>query len=164
MTSQADLEKRIPTSEAALTRYGRRLYAVLFLVQTVGFAILLWEGLPIYRLIFTGVQGQHAKVKTLILVSLAIALVQGAYWTRMATAPELRVPANVFLGHVMQFLGRISFIFGGAFFTLVMYARFPELELSVLRLAILIASLFSLFCYSLELERLGAAFNGRRPT
>jgi hypothetical protein len=161
LTSQAGLEKQI-TRSAAVARYGQlRLYAALFLVQTAGFAILLWEGVPIYRLISAGVEGQHAKVRTLIVASLAIALMQSAYWTRIAVVPELRVARNAFLGHLAMFFGRISFIFGAAFFTLVIYVRFPELELSIPRLAVLAASLFSIFCYSLELERLGAALNGR---
>lgn len=93
---------------------------------------------------------------------MAIVLIQGAYWTRMALVGELKLPRNAFLGHLAMFLARISLIFGTAFFTLVIYVRFPDLELSVVRLAVLFASLFSIFCYSLELERLGAALNGGR--
>jgi hypothetical protein len=156
------LGTRVVKSAVALTHEGYlKLYGLLFAAQTIGFAILLWEGVPIYRLISARVDGQHAGAGTLALIAAGIFLIQGGYWTSVATAQELRVPANIFIGHVIVFLARLSFIFGASFFTLVMYVRFPELEVSVWRLTVLVTSLFSIFCYSLELARLGEAFNKR---
>jgi hypothetical protein len=60
------------------------------------------------------------------------------------------------------FASRFSFIFGAALFTAIMYYRFPELEKSISRLALLVAVLFSIFCYSLELEWLALELSDRR--
>ena len=98
----------------------------------------------------------------LILATLTVGLMQGAYWLRTAIIPSLTLSPNVFLRHIVLFLGRLSFIFGAALFTAVMYFRFPELEKSIPRFAVLVAVLFSMFCYSLEMEWLALQLNGRR--
>jgi len=58
---------------------------------------------------------------------------QGAYWLRTAIIPSLTLLPNIFLRHIVLFLGHLSFIFGAALFTAVMYFRFPELEKSIPR-------------------------------
>jgi hypothetical protein len=66
--------------------------------------------------------------------------------------------------HLLLFLGRISFIFGGALFSVVFFGHLPLLDqgadiLVMTRRGMLLAgSLFALFCFSLELERLGRSF------
>ena len=87
---------------------------------------------------------------------------QGAYWLRTAIIPSLTLSANVFLSHIVLFVGRLSFLFGTALFTAVMYIRLPELEKSIPRLAVLVAVLFSMFCYSLDLEWLALQLKCRR--
>ena len=63
----------------------------------------------------------------------------------------------------------VSFIFGSAVFGIVVFRHFPELDasidllLSIKRGMILPGCLFALFCTSLEVERLGLAFE-RNPT
>ncbi len=144
-------------------RHGRIwLYSLLLLVQTGGLAIILWQGTPFYRRILQGSEGLSAGSRELILATLAIGLMQGAYWLRTAIIPSLTLSPNVFLRHIVLFVGRLSFIFGAALFTAVMYLRFPELERSIPRAAVLLAVLFSMFCYSLELEWLALQLNGRR--
>lgn len=141
-------------------RYGRLwLYSVLLFAQTAGLAIILWQGAPVYRRIVAGFPGPSAGPRAIILAILAVVLIQGAYWLRTAIIPSLMLPPNKFLTHIVLFLGRLSFIFGAALFTAVMYYRFPELEKSMPRLAVLIAVLFSVFCYSLELEWLALELN-----
>jgi hypothetical protein len=72
------------------------------------------------------------------------------------------------LSHVFLFLGRLSFIFGSALFSIVLFRHLPELRsdvdifLSVRRGVLLIFSLFALFCFTLELERLSAALGDDR--
>jgi hypothetical protein len=69
---------------------------------------------------------------------------------------------------VFLFLGRLSFIFGGALFSVVVFRHLPELGrdtdavLMVQRGVILVGCLFALFCTSLEVERFGQAFEGNR--
>ncbi|MGA8654558.1 MAG: hypothetical protein WB586_00275 [Chthoniobacterales bacterium] len=137
------------------------LFFFLF-VQTGGLAIILWQRTPIYRRILEGFGGRSAGSRVLILATLTVGLMQGAYWLRTAIIPSLTLSPNVFLRHIVLFLGRLSFIFGAALFTAVMYFRFPELEKSIPRFAVLVAVLFSMFCYSLEMEWLALQLNGRR--
>jgi len=95
---------------------------------------------------------------------------QCAYWYRyLSVAIPFRGP-NLFLSHVFLFLGRLSFIFGSALFSTVLFRHLPELSSDVdislfgRRAVVLIVSLFALFCFSLELERLGAALgNDQQP-
>src|ERR1700733_6228876 len=134
-------------------RQGRiRLYGLLLLVQTTGFIIILWQGAPVYRRILAGSEGPNADPGALILATLAVALIQGAYWLRTAFVASLALSPKVFLSHVVLFGGRLSFIFGAALFAAIMYYRFPDLEKSIPRAAVFVGVLFSIFCYSLELE------------
>jgi hypothetical protein len=72
------------------------------------------------------------------------------------------------LQHVFLFLGRLSFIFGSALFAVVVFRHLPELDrdidipLAARRGILSVACLFALFCTSLEVERLGQAFEGQR--
>jgi len=56
-------------------------------------------------------------------------------------------------------LGRLSFVFIEGLFSLVFFTRFEELEFSIWKALLLIAVLFSLFCYTLDLDRLGNALS-----
>ncbi|HEY5069108.1 MAG TPA: hypothetical protein VII37_04955 [Candidatus Acidoferrum sp.] len=63
---------------------------------------------------------------------------------------------------------RLSFIFGAAVFSVVFFRHLPELGLDVdiillaRRGLLLIVSLFALFCFTLELERVANAFGNNR--
>jgi hypothetical protein len=64
------------------------------------------------------------------------------------------------------FLGRLAFIFGGSLFGVVFFRHLPEINhgadlwLMFRRGLQLLASLFALFCVTLELERLGRTVGG----
>jgi hypothetical protein len=64
--------------------------------------------------------------------------------------------------------GRVSFIFGGALFVVVVFRHFPglgretDVMLAAQRGMIFVGCLFALICTSLEVERLGQAFEGNR--
>lgn len=72
--------------------------------------------------------------------------------------------------HLLLFLGRITFIFGGSLFAVVFFRHLPEIDqgadiwLMVRRGLQLVASLFALFCVTLELERLGRAFGSSQQS
>ncbi len=59
-------------------------------------------------------------------------------------------------------LSRLNFIFASAVFSAVYLVRFNELEISLWRFVLLSTVLFSIFCYTLELERLGRALLERK--
>ena len=67
-----------------------------------------------------------------------------------------------FFGHVILFLSRLNFIFAAAVFSAVYLVRFNELEMSLWGFVLLSGVLFSMFCYTLELERLGRALIERK--
>jgi hypothetical protein len=99
---------------------------------------------------------------------------QAVYWYRVA---RIDIPRwrGLVLGHLVGFASRLSFIFGGALFSVFFLRHAPELGSSegaiilLPRVAVLLASLFCLYCFTLELERLGNALQSdgdetlRRP-
>jgi hypothetical protein len=54
-------------------------------------------------------------------------------------------------------LSRLNFIFAAAVFSAVYLVRFNQVEISFGGFLILATVLFSIFCYTLELERIGRA-------
>lgn len=88
---------------------------------------------------------------------------QGAYWYRLL---QVKIPfrgRSLILSHLFLFLGRLNFIFGSALFSVVLFRHVPELgpDADILLMArrgiMLVTSLFALFCFTLELERLATA-------
>jgi len=133
---------------------------ILFSMETAGALVILWAGVPIYRQIVVDVAGHEAHLQTLGWVLLAIVLIQTGYWGRLRFHHELPRPGHILIAHAVLFLARLSFVFGAGTFSVIFFLRFGELHLSLLRLALLLTVLFSLFCYTLELERLGKALLG----
>jgi hypothetical protein len=88
---------------------------------------------------------------------------QVAYWYRLQRVPIPFRGSNAIVSHFLLFLGRLSFIFAGSLFAVVFFRHLPELDqnadtlLMARRGLLLVGSLFALFCFALELERLGHA-------
>ena len=141
-------------------RRGLGFYFSLFAVQTVGAAIVLVNGVPIYRQI----AGDFAKPEPhrgiLWWAVAAVALIQVAYWLRVWLQPPLPRSGHVIIGHFAYFLARLSFIFASSTFAVVFFAHFEQLTLPPHRILMVLALLFSMFCWTLELERLAKALHG----
>ena len=144
-------------------------YLLLCAVQMFGADFVVWDGLPAFKqlVLNPGEQLVSTRYDGFGIVAV-LCLMQFAYWYRyLRVAIPFRGP-KLFLSHVFLFLGRLSFIFGSALFSIVLFRHLPELSFDVdiflfgRRAVVLIVSLFALFCFSLELERLGAAL-GERP-
>ncbi len=136
------------------------IYPLLLAVQTVGGVIVLVNGVPIYRQIVgsAGKPDPHPGILWWAVIS--VLLIQGAYWLRVwlrLVSPRGGYP---FLGHLAQFAARLSFIFASSTFSTVFLARFEQLAFPPHRIAMVLLLLFSMFCWSLELERLARALNG----
>jgi hypothetical protein len=133
-----------------------RVYAVLFAVEVAGAIIVLWHGVPIYRSLLEGtfVQGTDFAV-----IAWAIAgslLIQVPYWiSTLKVFHLLAVSRHIFVGHAVMFLARLNFVFVGGLFSAVVIVRAIDLEFVAWRAALLGGVLFSMFCFSIELERLG---------
>jgi hypothetical protein len=97
-----------------------------------------------------------------VFAALGVIITQVCYWLDLYWFATLRLGHNPLLGHIILFLSRLNFILAGAVFSSVYLVRFNELEISFWGLVLLSAVLFSIFCYTLELERLGRALVERK--
>ena len=138
------------------------LYWILFLGQTIGDTTILSHLIPLFRQLVTS--GLHEKTppKILVFASLGVITIQVCYWLDQNWFTTLRLGHNSLLGHVILFLSRLNFIFAAAVFSAVYLVRFNELEISLWGFVLLSGVLFSIFCYTLELERLGRALIERK--
>jgi hypothetical protein len=132
---------------------------LFFTAESMGALIILWNGVPIHQRLLMGRTAQEAGPRVFVLGAVAVILIQSGYWIRLRCSPPLRFKRQLVLGHTIQFLGRLSFVFIGGMFSVVFFTRFEELEFSIWKGLFLMAVLFSLFCYTLDLDRLGKAFS-----
>jgi hypothetical protein len=141
------------------------VYMLLLATQVLGGAVLIWQELPEFRQMAAnpGEQLPHDTSGDLIAVGVLL-ITQIAFWYRQSQLPIPFRRPNIFLNHILLFFGRLGFIFGSALFAVVVFRHLPELDrridilLAARRGVILVASLFALFCTSIEVERLGQAF------
>jgi hypothetical protein len=145
------------------------VYLLLLAVQMVGAIFIMWSGVPVLRqlLLNPGVQPPQIPNEFSSTIG-AVIVMQCAYWYRLSRIPIPFQGASLVVNHVLLFLSRLSFIFGGALFSVVFFRHLPELDqginglLTAKRGLELVGSLFALFCLTLELERLGNAIGSGR--
>jgi hypothetical protein len=135
-------------------------YLMFVAVQTVGFGIVMANSAPIYRQMAGDFSKHQPQPGILWWAVAAVILIQTAYWLRVRLQPALPRGGNVVLAHLVLFIGRLSFILGSSTFTVMFLVRFAELSLPPQRVLMVLALLFSMFCFTLELEQLGRALNG----
>ena len=133
------------------------LHWILFLGQTIGDATILSQLIPLLRELITSGFGEKTLPEINVLAVLAVIIIQVCYWLDQHWFATLRLRYIPVLGNVIMFLARLNFIFAGATFSAVYLVRFKEVQMSPLGFVLLSAVLFSMFCYTLELERLGGA-------
>jgi hypothetical protein len=157
----ASKPKPVGDSGAASPAAGRWLFPVAFASQTLGAAIIIAIGVPIYRQLLATPESYDPTTATTLWALAAIALIQAGYWPLFhAPAREPRL-SNAVLGHVVQFIARLLFMVVTAVFSFAfIQKRIDEIPLD--RVALILALLFSLFCYMLEVQRLGSAIIGPR--
>lgn len=148
--------------EGALAHRSARRFWPLLVVQTVAVCSLVYLALPAFVAIADslGRPVDLPRHRTVGIVA-ALTLFHLAYWSRLRWAAMPTMPRNIVLSHVFLFMSRLSFVFAAAFFSLVSFRHLPALtsppEFPAMgaRGGLLLAVLFSLFCYSLEFERIG---------
>jgi hypothetical protein len=139
-------------------------YTTLLAVQIAGAILFVGEELRTFNqlLLNPGEQLPYIPYENLTTIGILLAM-QVAYWYRLLRIPIPFRGPNLILSHLFSFLGRLSFIFGGALFSVVFFRHLPALDYDAdaLLLAgrglLLGGALFALFCLPLELERLGTA-------
>jgi len=167
-----DQEHRL-ASEAGFdgkTSRTARMYLTLLAIQSIAAAAIIAAIQGAFRIVADDLGVLHAiPVGALITLVFTMAASQTAYWYRF-TRIEIPGWRHVALGHCLGFASRLSFIFGGAIFSLFFLRHAPglisiEAGIPLLaRIAILLPALFCLYCYALELERLGNALQSPRAT
>jgi hypothetical protein len=148
---------------------GPIAYVSLLVVQTAAASCLFWADLPIFLRIASSL-GQPQELETWRLAAVAgsVAVLQCCYWIRLQRVSIYAPFQNILIGHLIVFASRVSFFFGGVFFSMVFFRHLPELDVlpliaqGVTKALAVLTILFSLFCYALELERLGKAIEGER--
>jgi hypothetical protein len=146
------------------------LYWLLLAIQIAGAINFVWQELPEFRQIVVNPGEQLPKnTRSDLMMAGIFFVMQIAFWIRMLRVPIPFRRPNLLLNHLFLFFGRLSFIFGSALFSVVVFRHLPELSrgtdffLMAQRGTIFVGCLFALFCTSLEVERLGQAFEGSRP-
>jgi hypothetical protein len=150
-----------------MARSARR-YALLFALQAIGSVCLLFQCVPIYSRLLDEPGNLHDfDLYTLTVTLLGIGLIQWAYWYRVF---NVALPINtqrVVIGHIILFTSRLGFIVASSLFSVVLFRHMPQIEFAAYwpsflwRGALLLAVLFSLYCFTTELERLGSAMRGQ---
>jgi hypothetical protein len=139
-------------------------YLLLLAVQIAGAFLIIWKELPDLRQLALrpGHQLPYIPYDDFATIGAVVAM-QAAYWYRVRRVPIPFQRSSPLLSHLLLFLGRLSFIFGGWLFAVVFFRHLPGIEqgidilLMARRALTLVGSLFALFCVTLELERLGRA-------
>jgi hypothetical protein len=146
------------------------VYVSLLAVQVAGALVFIWKELPAFNQLLQNPGEQLPYIPYDDSTTIGILLVmQVAYWYRLRRVPIPFQGPNLILGHLFLFLGRLSFIFGGALFSVVFFRPLPALDhdadalLMTGRGLLLGGALFTLFCLTLELERLGHALEANDP-
>ena len=134
------------------------LYLLLVALEVAGAVTILWHGVPIYRSLLAEQSIQPADMAVVAWAIAGITLIQAPYWfSTLRGFRSQAIPRYVFAGHAVLFLARLNFVFVSGLFAAVVFVRGAEIEFVPWRAAMLAAVLFSMFCFSLELERLGKA-------
>jgi len=102
-----------------------------------------------------GSRSSRPDTSSVTWAAIGIVLIQTAYWaSTFKVFPLLSVPRHALAGHAALFLARLNFVFVSSLFAVVVFSKPVDLEFVAWRAALLVAVLFSMFCFSLELERL----------
>lgn len=149
----------------AANRSKAVIYLMLLAIQVLGGIIFVCQELPAFtHVVLHPGQQLSPDMHSDLMAAIVLSGMQIAYWYRLSCVPVPTLRSNVFLSHALLFLGRLSFVFGSALFSVVLFRHVPELtdDADILLMAkrgpLLVASLFALFCASLEVERVGNAF------
>ncbi|MGO4668598.1 hypothetical protein [Bosea sp. 2RAB26] len=143
-----------------------RRYLILLLAQTLCAIVVLANVRGIFLLLIDNIGTIMTATRgSALQTALAVLIGQACYWWRLRHVTIPATYGGLVIGHFVSFAARIGFIFGGALFSLYYLRHVPELDLGYLDLswrgALLIAVIFALYCYTLELERLGNAMQIR---
>jgi hypothetical protein len=135
-------------------------YFALLAAETAGIAVILWNGLPIYHEMMRDVSGHQPSPGVLWWAWAGVILTLSAYMLRVRLRPPMPRSGHAPAGHVIFFLGRLSFVVATSTFSFVFINHLGELNIPAHRMVLIMALLFAMFCWNLELERLAKTLIG----
>lgn len=150
---------------APMTQRPVLAYTLLLIVQTTCALVILFHIHTAFRVLVAHI-GEQQTLPTGILAQICVAALLGqiCYWTRLCRVPVPQGFRSLPLGHFLAFAARLGAIVGGALASIYFLRHLPELTsiadsfTLVWRSALLLAVVFAIYCYTLELERLAAAW------
>lgn len=140
------------SSKPLRSRQG--IYWLLFTIQSVGALIVLAKGVPFYRQLESNFANHQPYAGIIWWAVASCLLMQGGYWLRVWLRPPFPSFKNIVIGHVIAFIAQLSFILASSVFAVVFLVQFDKLSLPFHRTCMMMLLLFSLFCWSQELEKL----------
>lgn len=156
----------MPTPDAVPGR-ARIVYLLLLCGETAAASVIFWVSFPVFQaIVHRAGQPQTLDVSFEVTVTSAAVLLQVCYWIRYWRVPIWAPLRNPVAGHLLLFAGRASFFFGSALFSAIVFRHIPQLDAvpplgqGAAKAAGFLFVLFALFCYALEVERLGRAIEG----
>ena len=140
-------------------------YTLLLIVQTACALVILFYIHATFRILVEHI-GEQQPLPTSILIQVVVAALLGqcCYWLRLYRLPIPKGFRSPPLGHALAFAARLGAIGGGALASIYFLRHLPELTKLAdgftlfWRSGVLLAIVFALYCYTLELERLAAAW------
>jgi len=142
---------------AAKGGLGNGLYTLLLALQTLGAVIFYGGAVSLYAELKSDLRTYMPGTETLIWSLSAIVLMQTGYWVRYRLRPSMPKSVNVLLGHFVLFCSRLLFVLPTALFSFVVIEHNLKGLMPLARYVLVFLALFSLYCYTLELNRLGNA-------
>jgi len=136
-------------------------YWSMFAIETAGMLFIFYEALPLYGPLIRGAAGAQPGRYLYGPAVGVVVVMQACYWIKRTRRPPIGLRRRIFLGHVVLFFSRLSFIFAGSLLSLVIFTRSADTKFSLVGIALLLAVTFAQFCYARELETLSAGFEGR---
>jgi hypothetical protein len=137
------------------------LFWCLIAAEAGGSQAILWNGIPIYRrLLSPGTEG--AGSKDFVLVTIVVIVMQVAHWAAFRLRPQLRFRRNVFLGHMLVFVGELS-LFLSMPWPWSSVDRGAELDFVLWKILLLVAILFAICTYKYQLGKLGDSIIEGQP-
>lgn len=133
-------------------------------MQAIGAILIMWDGMPLYREALRRPELMQPDPVGSSWLLFYACIMQAAYWPGRRWDPRLLVGRHPFSGHVVSFLGRMPLLFGTAAFGLLFFARPPGLSLSVYESGVVLAALFSLYCFNQAMERCASALAADDPS
>lgn len=147
-SDQPDVEK--PRGGCSL-----KWYLLLFGLQLAGALTCLFCLLPVHRVVMRDLSKQGCDPTAAWYQLAVIVLIQTGYWLRVRLNPAMPRWRNIVASHLSTFCSRLSFVLVSTVFSFYMVNNFDKVQVPFFRVVLTLATLFSMFCWSLELEHLG---------